>query len=31
MTKAAGLPDHVTGVVANDSHGLIDKVKERLS
>jgi Mn-containing catalase len=31
LRKAAGLPDHVTGIVANDDGGLIDKVKEKLS
>jgi len=31
LRKAAGLPDKVTGVVANDGDGLVDKVKEKLS
>jgi Mn-containing catalase len=31
LRKAAGLPDHVTGIVANDNGGLIGKVKEKLS
>jgi Mn-containing catalase len=31
LRKAAGLPDHVTGIVANDGNGLIDKVKQKLS
>ena len=31
LRKAAGLPDKVTGVVANDADGLVGKVKEKLS
>src|SRR3954466_7006255 len=31
LRKAAGLPDHVTGVVANNGDGLVSKVKDKLS
>jgi Mn-containing catalase len=31
LRKAAGLPDHVTGIVANDSDGLVGKVKDKLT
>ena len=31
LRKAAGLPDKVTGIVANDDEGLVDKVKDKLS
>jgi Mn-containing catalase len=31
LRKAAGLPDHVTGIVANDGNGLVGKVKEKLT
>src|SRR5690242_14702594 len=31
LRKAAGLPDKVTGVVANDGDGLVSKVKDKLS
>jgi Mn-containing catalase len=31
LRKAAGLPDQVTGIVANDGDGVIGKVKEKLS
>jgi Mn-containing catalase len=31
LRKAAGLPDKVTGIVANDGDGLVGKVKEKLT
>jgi Mn-containing catalase len=31
LRKAAGLPDHVTGIVANDGDSLISKVKDKLT
>ena len=31
LRKAAGLPDEPTGVVANDTKGVVDKVKEAVS
>jgi Mn-containing catalase len=31
LRKSAGLPDKVTGIVANDGEGLVDKVKDKLT
>src|SRR4051812_8199498 len=31
LRKAAGLPDHVTGIVANNGDGLVSKVKDKLT
>ena len=31
LRKAAGLPDKVTGIVANNGKGVMDKVKEAVS
>ena len=31
LRKAAGLPDKVTGLVANDGDGLVSKVKDKLT
>ena len=31
LRTAAGLPDEPTGIVANDSKGVMDKVKEAVS
>jgi Mn-containing catalase len=31
LRNKAGLPDEPTGVVANDTNGIVDKVKEAVS